>query len=124
MLRDVWQDRKALYDENLDAQMWKRDASVLEAWLLEREGILGDDWRQADSVEVVDDLIRQFDDFLTTLHAQGDKFESLKKLTLIEQAFSNLRHKETDRFRQDDEQKREKQKTKVRSCYHFANYAH
>uniref|UniRef100_A0A914XIB6 Spectrin alpha chain n=1 Tax=Plectus sambesii TaxID=2011161 RepID=A0A914XIB6_9BILA len=112
ILREVWQDRKTLYDENLDAQMWKRDATVLEAWLLEREGLLGDDWRQAESVEAVDDLIRQFDDFLTTLHAQGEKFESLKKLTLLEQAFSNLRQKETERFRQDDDTRRERSKTK------------
>jgi spectrin beta len=57
-LRDVWQDRKTLYDENLDVQLWKRDAGVLEAWLLERENLLGDDWKHADGVETVDDMIR------------------------------------------------------------------
>ncbi len=50
---------------------------------------------------------RQFDDFLVTLQAQDDKFESLKKLTLLEQAYTQLRHKERDRMRQQDETAKE-----------------
>jgi hypothetical protein len=48
-------------------------------------------------------IFRQFDDFLVTLQAQEDKFESLKKLTLLEQAYTNLRQKERERFRQQDD---------------------
>ncbi len=41
LLQDIWKERELLYKSNQDAQMWKRDASSLEAWLVEREGMFG-----------------------------------------------------------------------------------
>lgn len=40
---------------------------------------------------------RNFDDFLITLEAQGEKFDSLKRLTLLEKAYSKQRKKESER---------------------------
>jgi hypothetical protein len=39
-------------------------------------------------------MISGYNDFLTTLEAQSDKFEALKKLTLLEIAFANQRNRE------------------------------
>ena len=49
-----------------------------------------------DSVDAVENLIREYDDFLATLDAQDPKFDALKKLTLLEQAFDAQRHKEAE----------------------------
>jgi hypothetical protein len=45
-------------------------------------------------VDAVDDIIRQYDDFMTTLDAQSDKFDALKKLTLLEQACQAQRYRD------------------------------
>lgn len=59
--------------------------------------MLSSDWKQAAGVEAVEDMIRKYDDFLLTLHAQDDKFEQLKRLTLIEKDFGTQRVTEVDR---------------------------
>lgn len=51
--------------------------------------MLNADWRQATNVGVVEDMIRGYDDFLTTLMAQEDKMERLKQLTLVERALDD-----------------------------------
>lgn len=38
-------------------------------------------------------MIAQYNDFLATLEAQHDKFEALRKLTMLEQALQSDRHK-------------------------------
>lgn len=51
--------RQRVYEENHDAQKWLHNASVLEKWLAERENHLAEDWRQAENVDQVEDLIRE-----------------------------------------------------------------
>lgn len=43
-------------------------------------------------------IYRNFDDFLVTLEAQGEKFEGLKRLTLLERAYSMQRKTESERY--------------------------
>uniref|UniRef100_A0A5S6R1A2 Spectrin beta chain n=1 Tax=Trichuris muris TaxID=70415 RepID=A0A5S6R1A2_TRIMR len=114
-LRLVWEERNSLYAMNLDAQLWKRDAAALEVWLSEREVLLEDDWRRVESVSAVEEKIRQFDDFLTTLSAQDDKFEALKKLTLLEQAFKNQIKREDDLRRQEEVTREKMRKDKIKT---------
>lgn len=95
-LLEIWNSRKEVYDMNLDVQQWLHQASYLEKWLVEREGFLKEDWRNVDSVETVEDMIRQFEDFMVTLDAQSDQFESLKRLTRVEQAFSRVKSREQE----------------------------
>ncbi|CDW52048.1 protein sma d; protein sma c; protein sma b [Trichuris trichiura] len=111
----VWEERNSLYAMNLDAQLWKRDAAALEVWLGEREALLEDDWRRVESVSAVEEKIRQFDDFMTTLSAQDDKFEALKKLTLLEQAFKNQIKREDDMRRQEEVTREKMRKDKIKT---------
>uniref|UniRef100_A0A915PUP8 Spectrin beta chain n=1 Tax=Setaria digitata TaxID=48799 RepID=A0A915PUP8_9BILA len=99
LLKDIWKERLVLYEENLDLQRWKRDAHVTDSWLTEKEDMLKEDWRKVEDVDDADNKIRNFDDFLITLEAQGEKFDSLKRLTLLEKAYSKQRKKETERIR-------------------------
>ncbi|CAD6193236.1 unnamed protein product [Caenorhabditis auriculariae] len=112
-LCDIWKDRAELYEENMDCQKWKQNATQLEGWLSERERLLGDDWRYVDSVDTADSQLREFDDFLVTLDAQNEKCEMVKRLTLIEQNFSRLRNKEVDRHRIAEEEQRRRETIKV-----------
>uniref|UniRef100_A0A183UJC9 PH_9 domain-containing protein n=1 Tax=Toxocara canis TaxID=6265 RepID=A0A183UJC9_TOXCA len=54
---------------------------------------------------------RNFDDFLVTLEAQGEKFEALKRLTLLERAYSNQRKTEAERIRAEEEKNEPKKET-------------
>lgn len=58
LLCDIWKERLALYEENLDVQKWKRDANVLDSWLNEKEELLSEEWRKVDSVDDADNRIR------------------------------------------------------------------
>ncbi|VDM44604.1 unnamed protein product [Toxocara canis] len=58
LLCDIWKERLALYEENLDVQKWKRDANVLDSWLNEKEELLNEEWRKVDSVDDADNRIR------------------------------------------------------------------
>ncbi|VDO12487.1 unnamed protein product, partial [Haemonchus placei] len=73
----------------------------------------GDDWRHIESVENAENHLRDFDDFLVTLDAQGDRCEMVKRLTLIEQNFSKLRKKEVERSRIAEEDQRRRDTIKV-----------
>ncbi|PIO70965.1 spectrin repeat-containing domain protein [Teladorsagia circumcincta] len=85
VLCEVWKDRNELYNENLDCQRWKQNAAQLEQWLLERERLLGDDWRHIESVENAEANLRDFDDFLVTLDAQGDRCEMVERTRIAEE---------------------------------------
>ncbi|VDK88570.1 unnamed protein product, partial [Litomosoides sigmodontis] len=98
LLKDIWKERLVLYEENLDLQQWKRDAHITDAWLTEKEEMLKEDWRKVEDVDDADNKIRNFDDFLITLEAQGEKLDSLKRLTLLEKAYSKQRKNETERI--------------------------
>ncbi|KJH48207.1 spectrin repeat-containing domain protein [Dictyocaulus viviparus] len=113
VLCEVWKDRHDLYNENLDCQRWKQNAAQLEQWLIERERMLGDDWRHIDTVEGAESHLRDFDDFLVTLDTQVDRCEMVKRLTLIEQNFSRLRKKEVEKSRIAEEDQRRRDTIKV-----------
>ncbi|XP_075227745.1 spectrin beta chain, non-erythrocytic 5 kst isoform X2 [Lycorma delicatula] len=86
LLHETWERRKTIYEQNLDTQMFKREADQLENWLQSREPTLHDG-KLGDSIAQVEDLIRKHDDFEKTIQAQEDKFVALKRITLLEQAF-------------------------------------
>ncbi|VBB25988.1 unnamed protein product, partial [Acanthocheilonema viteae] len=114
LLKDIWKERLVLYEENLDLQQWKRDAHITDAWLTEKEGMLKEDWRKVEDVDDADNKIRNFDDFLITLEAQGEKFDSLKRLTLLEKAYSKQRKKESERI-QEEKGKSESRKETIKT---------
>lgn len=62
--------------------MFKREADLLENWLQSREPTLHDG-KLGDSIAQVEDLIRKHEDFEKTIQAQEEKFQSLKRITLV-----------------------------------------
>ncbi|XP_034253991.1 spectrin beta chain, non-erythrocytic 1 isoform X5 [Thrips palmi] len=85
-LNDTWHLRQTIYEENLDTQMFKRDADQLENWLQSREAMLHDP-KLGDSILQVEELIRKHEDFEKTIEAQEEKFNALKRVTMLEEAF-------------------------------------
>lgn len=64
------------------SQQLKRDMEQLEAWLSGREPVLKDD-NMGDSIDAVEELLRKHEDFEKTVYAQEDKFNAIKRLTLV-----------------------------------------
>lgn len=60
LLKDIWKERLTLYEENLDLQQWKREATTLDSWLNEKENMLSEDWRKVESADDANDKLRWF----------------------------------------------------------------
>ncbi|KAF5308651.1 hypothetical protein FQR65_LT06112 [Abscondita terminalis] len=87
ILTSTWQQRGIIYEQNLDVQLFKHEANLLENWMVVREGPLKDS-QYGDSILQVEELIRKHDDFDKTVEAQEEKFIALRRITLIEEAFA------------------------------------
>ena len=64
------------------SQQLRRDMDQLDTWLNYREGILSSAGL-GDSIDAVEELIRKHDDFEKTVEAQEEKFNAIKRLTLV-----------------------------------------
>ncbi len=63
-------------------QQLKRDMDALETWMNCREGVLNDR-NMGDSIDTVEELIRKHADFEKTVFAQEEKFDAIKRKTLV-----------------------------------------
>ncbi|XP_037933014.1 spectrin beta chain, non-erythrocytic 5 isoform X1 [Teleopsis dalmanni] len=86
LLLHTLQQRKEIYELNLDTQLFLKDAEILENWIISREPLLKDA-KLGDSIPQVEDLIRRHQDFEKTVAAQEEKFQAIKRITLLEQRF-------------------------------------
>lgn len=93
LLLDTWTKRKNIYEQNLDTQIFKRDAEILENWLVAREPILRDN-QLGESINQAEDLLRKHDDFEKTIMAQEEKFNALQRITLLEEQFQKQKEAE------------------------------
>ena len=66
----------------LCVQQLKRDMDALDIWLNCREGVLHDP-NLGDSIDTVEELLRKHEDFEKTVFAQEDKFNAIKRRTLV-----------------------------------------
>ncbi|KAJ8972184.1 hypothetical protein NQ314_000314 [Rhamnusium bicolor] len=87
LLVNIWNKRNIIYEQNLDVQLFKREANTLENWLIVREGTLNDS-KVGESIPQVEDLIRKHRDFEEAIKAQEEKFDALKRMTMVEEAFA------------------------------------
>uniref|UniRef100_A0A2R5L953 Putative spectrin beta chain non-erythrocytic 5 isoform x6 n=1 Tax=Ornithodoros turicata TaxID=34597 RepID=A0A2R5L953_9ACAR len=111
-LRDLllltWERRNVIYVQSHDLQLFLRDAEQLEAWLSSRETLLRDgDF--GDSIASVEELIRKHDDFMKTVEAQEERFNTIKRITKLEEAFRKLKEQEEEQ-RKAEAQKREQER--------------
>ncbi|XP_046434088.1 spectrin beta chain, non-erythrocytic 1 isoform X2 [Neodiprion fabricii] len=104
LLNDTWEQRKRIYEQNLDTQLFKREAEMLENWIVSREPMLHDG-KLGETIPQVEDLIRKHEDFEKTIEAQEEKFSALRRITMLEQAFQKqqeaelaARHAEKERI--------------------------
>ncbi|CAH1792768.1 unnamed protein product [Owenia fusiformis] len=107
-LLKTWQQRRDLYEQNLDAQILLREMEQLEAWMNSREGILNDK-NYGNSIAQVEEMIKRHTDFEKTVAAQDDRFNALKRLTLLEEAFEDQRRQE-ERAKQEEAEKRDRER--------------
>ncbi|XP_034181536.2 spectrin beta chain, non-erythrocytic 5 kst isoform X4 [Osmia lignaria lignaria] len=85
-LKDTWEQRRHIYEQNLDTQLFKREAETLENWIVSREPMLHDG-KLGDSIPQVEELIRKHEDFEKTIEAQEERFNALQRITMLEEAF-------------------------------------
>ncbi|XP_032575447.1 spectrin beta chain, non-erythrocytic 5 isoform X4 [Drosophila sechellia] len=86
LLKQTLSKRREIYELNLDTQLFLKDAEILEQWISSREPQLKDT-KLGDSIPQVEDLLRRHEDFEKTVAAQEEKFQAIKRITLLEQLF-------------------------------------
>ncbi|XP_074853761.1 spectrin beta chain, non-erythrocytic 5 [Carettochelys insculpta] len=79
-VRESWEARKELCEENWEIQLLRRELEQAEAWLAAKENFLSDP-TYGDSVSDVEELMRKHQDFEKMLAAQEEKFEQLNRKT-------------------------------------------
>lgn len=82
LLETTLRKRHEIYELNLDTQLFLREAEVLESWIQSREPQLKDH-KIGENIVQVEELIRRHEDFEKTVEAQEDKFQALKRITLV-----------------------------------------
>ncbi|XP_045541118.1 spectrin beta chain [Papilio machaon] len=92
-LEAAWRARATVYERHLDALIFLRDADSLEHWILTRMPLVRDG-KYGNSVAQTEELINRHRDLEETIESQKDKFNALKRITLIEQAFSEQQAEE------------------------------
>ncbi|XP_009956698.1 PREDICTED: spectrin beta chain, non-erythrocytic 5-like, partial [Leptosomus discolor] len=75
-VKESWDMRKELYEENWEIQLLRRELEHAEAWLAAKESFLSDP-SYGDSVSEVEELLKKQHDFEKMLAAQEEKFAQL-----------------------------------------------
>ncbi|NWW90294.1 SPTN5 protein, partial [Rhynochetos jubatus] len=79
-VKESWDMRKELYEENWEIQLLRRELEQAEAWLAAKETFLSDPG-YGDSVSEVEELLKKHHDFEKMLAAQEEKFAQLSRKT-------------------------------------------
>uniref|UniRef100_A0A8C8T063 Calponin-homology (CH) domain-containing protein n=1 Tax=Pelusios castaneus TaxID=367368 RepID=A0A8C8T063_9SAUR len=81
-VRESWDMRKELYEENWEIQLLQRELEQAEAWLAAKESFLSVP-SYGDSVSDVEELLKKHQDFEKMLAAQEEKFVQLNRKTKV-----------------------------------------
>lgn len=76
VLLQLWNERRVLYEQNMDLQLFYRDTEQAEAWIAKQEAFLENN-DVGDSLDSVEALIRKHEDFEKSLAAQEEKTQRL-----------------------------------------------
>ncbi|NXU59728.1 SPTN5 protein, partial [Turnix velox] len=101
-VKESWDMRKELYEENWEIQLLRRELEQAEAWLTAKESFLTDP-SYGDSVAEVEELLKKHHDFENMLAAQEEKFAQLSRKTKRE--MNLLKQVDTEENEQKDKGK-------------------
>ncbi|XP_037044978.1 spectrin alpha chain isoform X3 [Bradysia coprophila] len=75
-LLSLWEDRRILYEQCMDLQLFYRDSSQADTWMAKQEAFLANE-DLGDSLDSVEALIKKHEDFEKSLAAQEEKIKAL-----------------------------------------------
>ncbi|XP_074765676.1 spectrin beta chain, non-erythrocytic 5 isoform X1 [Athene noctua] len=101
-VKESWDMRKQLYEENWEIQLLRRELEQAEAWLSAKESFLSDP-SYGGSVSEVEELLKKHHDFEKMLAAQEEKFAQLNRKTKRE--MNLLKQVDTEESEQKDKGK-------------------
>ncbi|XP_052834596.1 spectrin alpha chain isoform X3 [Octopus bimaculoides] len=75
-LLDLWEERRIMYEQCMDLQLFYRDTEQADTWMTKQEAFLANE-DLGDSLDSVEALIKKHDDFEKSLAAQEEKIKAL-----------------------------------------------
>ncbi|XP_052790862.1 spectrin alpha chain-like isoform X5 [Mya arenaria] len=75
-LHELWEERRILYEQCMDLQLFIRDTEQADAWMTKQEAFLANE-DLGDSLDSVEALFKKHDDFEKSLAAQEEKIKAL-----------------------------------------------
>jgi len=75
-LLSLWEDRRILYEQCMDLQLFYRDTEQADTWMAKQEAFL-ENQDLGDSLDSVEALIKKHEDFEKSLAAQEEKIKAL-----------------------------------------------
>ncbi|GAB6021924.1 hypothetical protein CHUAL_006087 [Chamberlinius hualienensis] len=75
-LMELWEERRMLYEQCMDLQLYYRDTEQADTWMAKQEAFLSND-DLGDSLDSVEALIKKHEDFAKSLAAQEEKIKAL-----------------------------------------------
>merc|ERR1711997_1037168 len=78
-LLQLWEERRILYEQCMDLQLFYRDTEQADTWMAKQEAFLINQ-DLGDSLDSVEALIKKHEDFEKSLAAQEEKIRALNEL--------------------------------------------
>lgn len=75
-LLELWEERRILYEQCMDLQLFYRDTEQADTWMAKQESFLANE-DLGDSLDSVEALIKKHEDFEKSLAAQEEKIKAL-----------------------------------------------
>ncbi|XP_065169865.1 spectrin alpha chain isoform X2 [Atheta coriaria] len=72
----LWEERRILYEQCMDLQLFYRDTELADTWMAKQEAFLANE-DLGDSLDSVESLIKKHEDFEKSLAAQEEKIKAL-----------------------------------------------
>lgn len=85
----LWNERRVLYDQCMDLQLFYRDTEQADTWMAKQEAFLAND-DVGDSLDSVEAMIKKHEDFEKSLAAQEEKIKALDEFAtkLVEEHYA------------------------------------